>query len=203
MLERGDFIKFPDLSAKKLCGTEPLTAPDGMVLGRLSDFWSWAHADLVSNTERGKLAEYIVACALEVQNQDLPSWNSCALVSPEGIRIEVKASGYIQSWGQAKVSTLSFGIQPTHSRNPETNSYAGEEKRQSDIYVFCVFKNTDQNTLNPLDVSQWDFYLLPSKVLNEKVGAQKRITLSRLLSIGAEKCQYRSLHDRICSLVRM
>lgn len=30
----------------------------------LQDFWAWAFSDLVSNTERGKLAEYLVAKAM-------------------------------------------------------------------------------------------------------------------------------------------
>ena len=34
----------------------------------LLDYWSWAHSDLIVNTERGKLAEFIVASALGVHN---------------------------------------------------------------------------------------------------------------------------------------
>lgn len=194
-------MDLPALSPKRLSGAEPLTAPDGTVLAHLSDFWSWAHSDLVSNTERGKLAEYLVACALGLQGKELPSWNSYDLITSEGIKVEVKASGYIQSWGQSKLSTLTFGIQPTHSWNPDASAYAAEEKRQADVFVFCVFKHTDQDTLNPLDVSQWDFYPLPTKVLNNAVGPQKRITLPSLLSLGAEKCPYRLLREKIISLV--
>lgn len=32
----------------------------------LLDFWRWAASDLVGNALRGILAEYIVACALDV-----------------------------------------------------------------------------------------------------------------------------------------
>ena len=30
----------------------------------LREYWAWAHSDIASNAERGKLAEYIVHCAV-------------------------------------------------------------------------------------------------------------------------------------------
>jgi len=32
----------------------------------LRDFWAWAYSDLIGNTERGRLAEFIVAMALGI-----------------------------------------------------------------------------------------------------------------------------------------
>lgn len=69
----------------------------------LKDFWAWAFSDLVSNTERGKLAEYIVATAMGCDEGTSPTWGSFDLLSPEGIKIEVKTSAYIQSWEQKKI----------------------------------------------------------------------------------------------------
>lgn len=68
--------------------------------------------------------------------------------------------------------------------------------------MFCVHKHTEQDTVNPLDISQWDFYLLLTKTLNEKTGVQKKAQLSLLLKMGAEKCEYGRLHQRIVELVK-
>lgn len=194
-------MEYPEIRPPKLTGAEPLTAPDGQQVSNLLGFWSWAYSNLIGNTERGALAEYIVACALGVQDKERISWDKFDLLSPEGTSIEVKTSGYIQTWQQEKLSTLTFGIQPTYGWDHETNLYESTRTRQAEIYVFCVHKHTDQDTLNPLDISQWDFYLLPTKVLNKKAGSQKRISLPSLIALGAEKCAYQDLHTRIERLV--
>ena len=91
-------------------GKEPIMGPNGNSIGKLLDFWQWAHSDLVANTERGAIAEYLVACALGVQNNTRISWDKYDLLSPEGISIEVKASGYLQTWEQKQLSSITFGI---------------------------------------------------------------------------------------------
>lgn len=195
-------MDYPEIAPVRLTGAEPLTAPNGEKVSDLLGFWAWAYSDLVGNTERGALAEYIVACALGIQNRGRISWDRFDLLSPEGISVEVKASGYIQTWRQEKLSDLSFGIQPTYGWDSRTNQYAGEKTRQAEMYVFCVHKHREQDTLNPLDIGQWDFYLLPAKVLNKSVGGQKRISLSSLIRLGAEKCAYQDLHTRIVWLIK-
>ena len=164
------------------------------------DFWRWAYSDLLGNTERGAVAEYLVASALGISREDRISWNSYDLLSNEGIKIEVKASAYIQTWGQERLSDIRFGIQPTYAWNSETNVYDTEMRRQSDIYVFCVLKHTEQETINPLDARQWEFYPLKTSVLNEKVGNQKGISLSKILKLGAAATSYSNLHDRVLEL---
>lgn len=112
----------------------------------------------MDNAERGALAEYLVACALEVNDNVRVNWDKYDLLSPEGIAVEVKSSGYLQSW--------------------------------------------DQDTVNPLDIAQWDFYLLPTRILNEKAGAQKRANLASLIKMGAEKCDFEHIHARIVELIQ-
>ncbi|WP_294785756.1 hypothetical protein [uncultured Eubacterium sp.] len=168
----------------------------------LNSFWSWAYSNIMDNAERGALAEYLVAYALGVADNIRVNWDKYDLLSPEGIAVEVKSSGYLQSWDQEKLSALSFGIQPTFGWDSTTNTYSQELTRQSDIYVFCVHKHTDQDTVNPLDIAQWDFYLLPTKVLNAKACAQKRANLPSLIKMGAEKCDFEHIHARIVELIQ-
>lgn len=194
-------IKYPARSAGFLNGNMPLTDNAGNHVAKLEDFWSWAHSDLLGNTERGVLAEYIVACAMGIQGNERVEWDKYDLRSEEGITVEVKASGYLQSWGQKDLSKLIFGIQPTLGWNSKTNEYDTNKKRQADIYVFCVHKHIEKETANPLDLKQWEFYLLPTKILDQKVGNQKNITLTSLLKIGAVLCRYEDLHKKIVDLV--
>ena len=113
-------------------------------------------------------------------------WGSYDLLSPEGIKIEVKASGYIQSWQQEKLSSIRFDIAPN-----------AEGQRRSDIYVFCLHKHKDEDTINILDLSQWTFWVMPTSMLNEKTGRQKSIALSRLIKIGAAETSYTRLRGEI------
>ena len=69
--------------------------------------------------------------------------------------------------------------------------------RQSDIYIFCVPSHKDKNSVDPLNLSQWDFYILETKILNEKVKTQKSITLSSLLRLNPIKIKYDSLKEEI------
>ena len=75
----------------------------------VSDFWRWAFSDLRDNTVRGVLAEFIVAAALGRTATRRKGWDNYDVQSDSGVKVEVKASGYLQSWAQAKHSRLDFG----------------------------------------------------------------------------------------------
>jgi len=187
----------PAIEPKRLTGSEALVSPDGKKIGSLIDFWSWAYSDLAGNAERGALAEYIVACALGISHKERISWDKYDLLTDDGISVEVKTSGYLQTWEQKELSKPIFGIQQTYGWDSHSNKYDATQKRQADIYVFCLHKHTDLSTLDPLQISQWDFYLMPTQMINERFDKQKTVTLSALLKEGAEKCEYKDLRDRI------
>jgi len=54
------------------------------------------------------------------------------------------------------------------------------KKRQADVYVFALLFHKDKNTGNPLDISQWEFFVLPTKVLDQRERSQYSITLPSL-----------------------
>ena len=99
----------------------PLVTPDGKVKGTIIEFWRWAYSDLISNAERGTFSEYLVACALGISNTARVAWDKYDLISPEGITIEIKTSGYVQTWEQKELSKLVFGIPPTLGWDSKTN----------------------------------------------------------------------------------
>ena len=190
---------YPVLKTEKKNGSESFLNIEPTV--RLLDFWSWAYSDLVDNTQRGKLAEFIISQAMNCANGISEMWGAYDILSPEGIKIEVKTSAYIQTWHQTKLSDIKFGIQETIAWDPNTNTYSKESTRQSDIYVFCVQNCKNQDELNSLDVAQWDFYPVTTKTLNRELGNQKTIGLGKLIKIGAKKCSYNELRSTILSMM--
>ena len=195
-------IKYPAIEPKKYCGKEEIISLTGSTL---NDFWSWAYSDILGNAERGAMAEYLVACALNLTDKPRIPWDKYDLLLKENgkyISIEVKSSGFFQTWGQREKSKLIFGIQPTKAWDYITDTFEEEQKRQADIYVFCVHNVKEKNDkMNTLDLSQWDFYLLPTSVLDKKLGKQKKVSLDKLRKIGAEQCLYEDLHKRIVELI--
>jgi len=169
----------------------------GASIGRtVGEFWRCS--DLLSNTRRGVLAEFIVGSALGCLPQVRREWEPYDLVTRSGIRVEVKSSAYLQEWKQNQLSTIQFDVRPTRAWNSETGVYEADAKRQADVYVFCLFANQDGTTADPLDLDQWVFYVLASSVLDEKVGAQKTISLRPLVALGALEVGF----EQVSSAVR-
>ncbi|RJS50179.1 hypothetical protein [Bacillus sp. PK3_68] len=125
---------------------------------RLLEFGQWNQSDLLSNALRGKLAEFIVARAVNATTKMRIEWDMFDLITPDGIKIEVKSAAYVQSWQQAKNSAISFGIAPAKEWQASTNTYATEIKRSADVYVFCLLNEQDRSVVNPLNLDQWGFF---------------------------------------------
>lgn len=189
---------YPAIPPTTHTGNEPFLDASGSPFSSLASFWSWAYSDLMDNTQRGMIAEYLVACALGIQNVPRISWNRYDLETPDGITVEVKASGYLQTWEQVKPSKIIFRIPKTHGWNSVTNEYDPEERRQADVYIFCVHNHTEKETANPLDTRQWEFYVVATEKLNEACGDQKTVSLAGLKKIGTVVCGY----DRLAKMIR-
>src|SRR5688572_11613935 len=95
---------------------------DGRPLNfKLLQFWQWMGSDLVGNTFRGAVAEYLVAQALGLAGAVRAEWGAFDLRTADGVKIEVKSCAYLQSWWQRAPSAISFSIRPTRAWDPETN----------------------------------------------------------------------------------
>lgn len=166
-------------------GTSPLRA-SGCPLGfTLQDFWQWSLSDLVSNASRGVLAEFIVATALGVDLKvPRDEWKAYDLLTPEGTKVEVKSAAYVQSWYQRKLSNIVFSTKPSHGWDAGTNEMDKEVTRQADVYVFCLLKHQDKDTIDPLNLDQWDFYVVSTKELDDSIGNQACIRLKALKKLS-------------------
>lgn len=147
----------------------------------LSDFWSWAFGDLCDDDVKGIFAEWMVLRLLGIPSTRRISWANSDIITQNGVRIEVKASSYWQSWklldesGKPRVPPLYY---PISSRRSGV-TFAGLKARdavtvpdpstkatfKSDIYVFAFQHEEEPELWNAMDLSQWEFYVLPVKKL--------------------------------------
>jgi len=184
------------MEVERLDGDEPFRLASERLPFSVHDFWSWSISDLVSNATRGILAEYIVAKACGVDtSQPRGEWAAVDLETPEGVSIEVKSSAYIQSWHQNEYSKISFGVPKTRKWDPETNRQGKEPERTADVYVFAVLAHRDQATIDPLNLDQWEFYVLPTATLDARKRSQHSITLPSLKKLNAGPYGFSTLRE--------
>lgn len=181
----------------RLTGAEPI---QGVEDSNVLDFWQWAYSDIMNNAARGIFAEWLVAKALHAAHGVRTEWDKYDVLTPSGIKVEVKSSGYLQAWHQTKPSKIVFGIAPTFGWNKGTNTYDTICKRQADVYIFCVHTCMVREKANPLDLSQWNFYAMRTVAITACFGNQKSVSLSRLEQNGAIKCAYNALSETINAL---
>ncbi len=154
-------------------GTEQFITEQGQAAAEVSDFWRWSGSNLLDNTYRGMLAEFLVARALELDSIARAEWGLYDLLYGD-TKIEVKSSAYVQSWEQKELYSPRFDIHVPVS--------AG--KRQSDIYIFSLLNEKERDKVDPLDLGQWDFYIVKTSVIDSTFDTQKSVSLSLIEPIA-------------------
>lgn len=175
---------------RDLQGDEPFAGLDANVL----DFWRFAMSDLRTNNVRGYLAEFLVARAVGAAGARV-EWDPWDVTAPDGTKIEVKSSGYLQSWTQRKLSVPTFRVTAAYGWDASVGEWTEEQVFHADVYVFCLHTALSHEEYDPLDVVQWRFYVAPRIVIAARVGA--RMGLATLTRIAGEPVQYDDLYARI------
>ena len=186
----------PDAKIIRMDGDE-LFLETGVHQLKLADFWAWSSSDLLNNAKRGVLAEFLVASDLGIADGFRIEWDAYDLTTPSGITVEVKSAAYLQSWKQDKLSDIGFSIAQSKAWSPLTNRFSTESKRQADVYVFCLLDHKDKSTVNPMDLNQWRFFVLPTTILDEEYGSMKRISLTKLLRLSPEQVVYGEISNAV------
>ncbi|MCX2451105.1 hypothetical protein OQX61_07455 [Pedobacter sp. PLR] len=190
-------IEFNETQTGLKTGEEHLVHNGEKLDQNLLGFWRWNSSDLLSNTTRGRFAEFIVASATIVDlNQVRDEWGAYDLITPEGIKIEVKSSAYVQSWEQKKLSKISFGIKAAFSWDEETKKRTEIAMRSADVYVFCLLHHENKETCDPLNLNHWEFYVLATGELNSYTRSQHSITINSLRKL-TEPVDYSLLNDEV------
>jgi hypothetical protein len=181
-------------------GDEKFHASNGDLGFSVKDFWTWSVSDLMGNVTRGRLAEFIVAKAIGTTEGVRNEWATYDLTTPSGIKVEVKSAAYLQSWLQDDYSTIQFNIEPTKALDLEKGGYRGDAKRHADVYVFALLAHKDKPTVDPLNVTQWEFYVVPTTALDNYPRSQHSITLNSLKTLSGDSVNYSQLAEKINSL---
>lgn len=190
-------------------GNEPFTFEQKQIQPTVKDFWAWAMSRLIADGPRGDLAEFIVNTALGMDTT-IPKkgWGECDIVY-NGIRIEIKCSSVLQAWDRDQPSKPVFSISKTYScdigHDGDRYVYVGhddsEPQRRSEIYVFCLFANEDRATANPMSLDQWQFYIVPTKLINEVYPNRRTLTLPGMNKLGAIPHNYSEIKSQIDAII--
>lgn len=176
-------------------GNENLISDGRYLPYSILDFWRWSLSNIKFSMTRGTFANFIVKCALEeggvptrksigtgFEPYDLegPIIKSSGKIS----RIEVKSSAFLNSVTEKYSERTYFSIAP--SRVPIDGDYKknSPQQRNNDIYVFALYTAKDSRR-NILDLSWWDFFILPTNQIerDEKLQKQKSISLNQIKSL--------------------
>lgn len=189
------------LSAVRKSGEEHLHADGARVAGTVLDFWRWSASDLMSNATRGRLAEYLVQRAVGgAEDAIRDEWDAFDLTTPEGVRVEVKSSAYIQSWHQERESAISFRIPKTKAWSADTNQQDAIARRQADVYVFALLH--ERTSPDPLNIRHWTFYVLAARALDARARSQDAITLASLVREAGAPVAFEHLGEAINSVAQ-
>lgn len=153
-------------------------APNGTAL----EFWQWAYGDLLDDDVKGAFAEWLVHKLLAINSERRVSWANSDIITPEGVRIEVKSTAVWQSWKLLDEHGRPEAV-PKHPaalddkkirfsglKARDSTAVPDSQKKKafkSDLYVFAFQGHRDPATWNALDLRQWEFYLVPASRLAE------------------------------------
>ena len=167
-------------------GNEPFLVGGKPISITMNDYWRWAYSDLADSHNRSVMAEFIVASSIGAAHLDTDTsrsaWKQYSLLSPDGYKLEVQSAAYVQSWDTEHPDHVSFQIAPL--------------QRKSDVYIFCIYKAMEKDE-SPLDLDLWEFYVLPTSVLDEMKPVQKTITLPSLMKLEPVWCDYYGIGEAI------
>ena len=169
----------PLLSAGEQAHVPPHPTTPGM--DDLDAFCRWNSGHLMENRTRGAYAEWLVHRALGVDpGQYRVEWAEVD-VRCGALTLEVKSAAYLQAWPQQELSRISFPI----------------EQRSASAYVFCLLEEQDPQRVDPQDLGQWRFWVVPTGSLHPE---RRSIGLQALIRAHGEGLPYGELAGRIGEL---
>ena len=162
-----------------------------------TDFWRFHYSNIYDLQD--KIAEFIVSKALGIDHAQNDQYWTLWDVSYRNKRIEVKETSYYHSFNEeGKVSKQRvFGITKANGSYDSANSGNSDFCRQNDIYVFCLNIGDTRETSYPLNLNNWEFYIVPTAIIDEKCGNNKTISLGRIKGLGFEAKRYDEIKTEI------
>lgn len=182
----------------KLKGDEKFTIDGKPTEMNVLDFWRFHYCERFDLQD--KIAEYIVAKALgndEAINTKM--WTLFDILY-RNTRVEVKETSYYHAWQsdeEPKSDARVFSITKAYSEYKDANS---AYERQNDIYVFCLNTGKNKEESDPLVLEHWEFYVVPTFLINRECADAKKISLGRVRKL-ARKIGYGELKSEIDRII--
>ena len=153
----------------------------------LLDFWRRLFSDLSDDDTRNIFAKWMVGTliGLPIESSRRSSWAVSDFILPDQTRLEVKSRALWQSWklesgdGTQKSPRSPANINPNRIRfgglqaRSEVSPSPGktEPRFKSDIYIFCLYAQTDPAAWDDWNVANCEFYIMTREELEGlKVG---------------------------------
>jgi len=178
-------------------GDEQLGQRDVVTVG---DFWRWAINDLRDNTTRGMVAEFLVARAVGDLRERRENWANYDVVTPSGIRVEVKSSGRLRSWSQRQPARVTFGRILGRAWDPDAQQWGEKREIQADVFVFAIQTCTEPGRYDALDLSQWEFRVVSAARISPL--ATRSINLATLDRISPDRLYVAELREAVDTVHR-
>ena len=149
----------------------------------LQRFALWAAGDLTGNRMRGLYAEWLLAERLGLLNSDSTrvEWDRADIRFGNTL-IEVKTSGIMQQWSVSPTAPR-FSIAPQNvvwDAASNVTKKLSKPARTSHLYVFCLHRSEELTNSSVLAETNWQFWVVPTRVLDAECANQKSIGLSGL-----------------------
>lgn len=170
------------------------------------DFWRYCYGNLAGQSP--VIAEFLVAKGLGIDKaENVTLWTAYDM-SYRGMRIEVKSTEYVHAWNKTRVSNArSFSIAPSN------NEYWGSKSerklsRQNDLYVFCLNTNQAVQRPRPLNLEDWDFYVIETSRINAYTETngnpnQKQIALGIVKRLAKNAVKWDKLRQHVDEIIDM
>jgi len=163
------------------------------------EFWQQKYSNIYNMQE--VIAEFLVEKALGIDKAQNTDYWTLYDILYRNYRIEIKETSYYHPWNKnANVSKRrTFGITQANSTY-DSQDTENKFERQNDIYVFCLNTGETEETSNPMNLNNWEFYIIPTSVINKECGNNKTISLNRVRKL-TQKISYDKIKETIDSII--
>lgn len=159
------------------------------------DLWESKYSNIFNMQD--VIAEFLVEKALGIDKAQNTDYWTLYDILYRGCRIEIKQTGYYHPWNEnGEISNIRrFGITMANS-NYEFEDMENKIERQNDIYIFCLNTGETKENSNPMNIANWEFYIVPTKIINNICGDNKTIGLNKVREIS-KKVTYDKIKETI------
>ena len=183
-----------------MTGNEKFELDGNMLDFNYFNFWQFQYSNVYNLQEY--IAEFLVAKALGLQESCNTEYWTLYDILYQNMRIEVKQTSYYHPWNEGgKVSDQrTFNIAKANSHY-ETGGSENRFERLNDFYVFCLLNGDTKESTYPLNLNNWEFYVVTTAFINEHCGVNKTVSLGRIRNFGFKALRLDEIKAEVDSII--